>query len=337
MSKSLTYEYVKSYIEDRGCELLSDTYIRSKDKLHIRCICGNEDWYPKFNDFKKGILCSICGQRNAIEKRIETMLKSNRLSETYPQISSEWHPYKNGNLKPSDVCSSSHKKVFWLCPVCGNEYEATPCNRTGRKSGCSICSHEKSGKIISKNHINENYNLEALFPRIAEEWCFELNNGIIPSEVSYSSHTKYYWKCNLGHIYYAAPNCRTGNSKSKCPYCNGSSGEKIITEFLERNNIEYIFQKRFDDCKNIKPLPFDFYLPKYLTCIEFQGLQHYKIIDFWVGVERFESQILCDSIKEEFCLNNNLKLLKISILDIDKIETILEKELSSFSERRNIG
>ena len=47
----------------------------------------------------------------------------------------------------------------------------------------------------------------------------------------------------------------------------------------ETNNINYIREKRFKDCKNIKPLPFDFYLPEKNICIEYDGEHHFKSID----------------------------------------------------------
>ena len=48
-----------------------------------------------------------------------------------------------------------------------------------------------------------------------------------------------------------------------CSLCNKKSkGEIKITRFLTNNNIKFEREKRFSDCKNILPLPFDFYIPK---------------------------------------------------------------------------
>ena len=60
------------------------------------------------------------------------------LSE-YPELIKEWHPTKNGELKPSEVTFGSGKKVWWLCPK-GHEYDSIISNRTGKnKSGCPHC------------------------------------------------------------------------------------------------------------------------------------------------------------------------------------------------------
>lgn len=101
-------------------------------------------------------------------------------------------------------------------------------------------------------------------------------------------------------------------SGSGCPNCKESKGEKEIRKYLTKLNIEFIQQKRFDDCKYKKPLPFDFYLPENNTCIEYQGEQHFKPIHYWGGKKAFELNKKRDLIKENYCNNNNIKLLKIN-------------------------
>lgn len=68
-----------------------------------------------------------------------------------------------------------------------------------------------------------------------------------------------------------------------CRYCNISSGEFKISEFLNKHNIFYENEKIFDDCRDIKPLRFDFYLPKYNLVIEYDGKQHFEPVKFWNG------------------------------------------------------
>ena len=96
-----------------------------------------------------------------------------------------------------------------------------------------------------------------------------------------------------------------------CPICQESKGENKIRLFLKSNNIIFISQKKFKDCKNIQKLPFDFYLPDYNTCIEFDGIQHYKPINYFGGVKRLKYQIFCDNIKSKYCLKNNIELIRI--------------------------
>ena len=78
------------------------------------------------------------------------------------------------------------------------------------------------------------------------------------------------------------------------------------------------------ECKNIKSLLFDFFIPKYNTCIEFDGEQHFRPINFMGGIDKFEKTKINDNIKTIFCQENNIKLIRIPYYDIDKIEIIFE-------------
>ena len=108
-----------------------------------------------------------------------------------------------------------------------------------------------------------------------------------------------------------------------CPLCNNSIGENLIEIFLKNNNINYIREKRFNDCINKEKLPFDFYLEDLNTCIEFDGLQHFKSIEFFGGDKAFEIRKQNDKIKNEYCLKSNIRLIRISYKEIKNINNIL--------------
>ena len=65
--------------------------------------------------------------------------------------------------------------------------------------------------------------------------------------------------------------------------------------------------------KENKPnqLPFDFYLPKYNSCIEFDGIQHYEPVEHFGGQESYDYTVKHDKIKNEYCKNNGILLLRI--------------------------
>lgn len=100
-----------------------------------------------------------------------------------------------------------------------------------------------------------------------------------------------------------------------CPKCSSSKGEKIILNFLTSQKIEYVHQKKFKNCKNKNNLLFDFYLPNYNICIEYNGIQHYKEVEHFGGLESLNMTVNNDNIKKDFCKNNNIKLLIISYED----------------------
>ena len=97
-----------------------------------------------------------------------------------------------------------------------------------------------------------------------------------------------------------------------CPKCKSSKGEDAIELWLLSNNIRYEQQKRLKGCEYIKPLQFDFYLPDYNMCIEYDGKQHFQPIKFFGGIESFKDIIIKDDIKNRFCTKNNISLLRIS-------------------------
>lgn len=114
-----------------------------------------------------------------------------------------------------------------------------------------------------------------------------------------------------------------------CPRCNSSKGENRIALYLHTNKVTYIKEKRFKECKDKNPLPFDFYLPDYNICIEFQGKQHYEPVNFFIKHQKdsFELRLLHDKIKRDYCKEHNIKLVEIKY--DENIEKRLEMELFS--------
>ena len=125
--------------------------------------------------------------------------------------------------------------------------------------------------------------------------------------------------CKLHGDFEQNPNSHL--NKSGCPICKESKGEKSIRTFLTNKNIKFIKQHTFKDCKNIKPLPFDFYLPDHNTCVEYNGEQHYKSFKFFGGYEKLVKTQKNDNLKLEYCKTNNINLVVIN--DIKNIEKFL--------------
>jgi len=108
-----------------------------------------------------------------------------------------------------------------------------------------------------------------------------------------------------------------------CPICKESKGEKNIRLYLLNKNIKFIRQHKFIDCKKIKPLPFDFYIPDINTCIEYNGEQHYKSFSFFGGTDKLNKTQENDIIKLNYCKTNNINLIIIN--NLKSINTMLNK------------
>lgn len=117
----------------------------------------------------------------------------------------------------------------------------------------------------------------------------------------------------------------------RCPKCRESRGEKEISKWLDERKIQYQRQHRFDDCRYIQPLPFDFaifYNDKLLALIEYDGIQHFEPVEVYDGEVGLELTKKRDEVKNDYCKKNNIPLLRIPYWDFDKIDYLLEKELS---------
>jgi very-short-patch-repair endonuclease len=111
-----------------------------------------------------------------------------------------------------------------------------------------------------------------------------------------------------------------------CPKCNSSKGEISVEKFLMKNNINYETQKKFENCRNVFQLSFDFYLPEKNLCIEFDGKQHYEKFRFEKNDKRFNDRKKRDQIKTDFCLKNDIKLIRIKYDEIinDKLRCLID-------------
>ena len=99
----------------------------------------------------------------------------------------------------------------------------------------------------------------------------------------------------------------------------------MIAKHLDKLDISYYRQYKFDDCRNVFSLPFDFYIPKYRLLIEFDGQQHFEPMKFFGGVEAFDRLRENDRIKNEYCEENYIDLLRIKYDQVEMIPEILER------------
>lgn len=142
------------------------------------------------------------------------MAKRITLAEDRPDLAKEWHPIKNGNLRPIDVTKSTTKKVWWMCSE-GHEWLTSINNRNNiaRNSGCPFCSGRYATYKTSLAYLN---------PELAKEWDYEKNNTT-PNLVKPGSNKKVWWICSVDsrHKWNAVIGSRTGIKPTGCPCCSG--------------------------------------------------------------------------------------------------------------------
>lgn len=96
-----------------------------------------------------------------------------------------------------------------------------------------------------------------------------------------------------------------------CKVCKNSHNENIISNYLKSQGYVFESQKKYEDCRgNKNPLPFDFFIPIFNLCVEYNGEQHYYVIPKW-GQDKFEKTQRHDRIKKDYCLDNGINFLEI--------------------------
>lgn len=223
---------------------------------------------------------------------------------------------KFGRLKViSDTSKrNSSRSIIWECKCdCGAVIE-TPTDYLvrGFTKSCG-CLQKENWRSFQKDITNKR---------------FGKLTAIQPTSKRANGSVVWKCKCDCGNIAYVSQGNLT-NGTASCG-CSRSKGEQQIIEYLQSHNISYKKEAEFEGCvnpKTKKSLRFDFYLPEYETCIEYNGQQHYVPVEYFGGEEKFISQKENDTLKEKFCRDTNKKLFII------KFDEDINQRLSELFER----
>lgn len=190
--------------------------------------------------------------------------------------------------------------------------------------GCILCSYEKR----SENKKKDISVIKLYMKRHGNTW---LNSN----EYIGATENNLHIKCICGNIYYTSWSNYHSKDIVRCPTCSQreSKAELFIREYLTRKNLLFIQEKRFDDCKDIRPLPFDFYLPDYNLVIEFDGQHHYYAIH---GEKRFQKTQQHDLMKNEYCKQKGIELLRIPYWEGHNIEQLIQNKIDDISRRYSL-
>lgn len=302
----------------------------SAQKIWWKCSkgCENHVWEAVIYSRSNGKGCPFCCNKHICPCGCNSLRINN------PLLCLEWHPTLNGELTPDNVSPGSGRQVWWICSInkCGYHiWQTTVNHRNIAGTGCPYCCN----RTICECRCNS---LEILNPLLSSEWHPTRNGDLTPRHVSIGSGRKVWWLCSRNHKWEATISER---SKYSCPHCNSSSGEAIIEQLLDLNNIKYSMQEKisintekymrkdlYDDFRDLKVkkklmLKFDFYIPDTNWVIEFDGLQHFKPVKHFGGEEQYRRQRLYDKFKNDYCRYNNLRLLRIHYDDMGEIEDLL--------------
>ena len=155
-----------------------------------------------------------------------------------------------------------------------------------------------------------------------------------PKEVE--PHSIGLFKCSIcGRLFKARIDHVISNFITSCGQCSSRwNSEYYISTVLDELGIDYIRQYSFDDCINPKTgyrLYFDYFIPLLRVCIEYDGKQHFESIDYFGGEQGLIDTQYRDSVKNEYCKNNGIYLIRYNYTQtLDEIKSLLEEELMTY-------
>jgi hypothetical protein len=261
----------------------------------------------------KGHGCNICGNKSSSEKQKSNF---NDVLKKFRDTHGDKYDYSNFKYSKNRVSS------VIKCPIHG-DFEQSPWSHM-KGHGCPSCSNNK--RFTTEDFISKSNGIH--------------NNKYDYSKVDYKNmHKSVIIICPKHGEFSQIPMTHVGQM-SGCPKCNQSLGERLIEKFLIKNGIKYIPQKKIEGCVSKSNLIFDFFLPEYNTCVEFNGIQHYYPVDIFGGKKSFEDTKLRDSIKSEFCKNNNIPLIIIKqdkkYIDLKDIEEQINNITKSLNKNEGV-
>jgi hypothetical protein len=269
---------------------------KTRNILTLKCACGKiftKEWTHIKSD--KRVMCPKCAKQQQINDKRKSLEK-----DYVALIESLGYRFEN---QPKRIIA--HELVDVID------------NKTGYKVKIDICKIKKRTKDIVfsdfSNRDNLIYNLNVYFKN-HDMNCEALR---ITDKKNKDGRSIIEYRCECGRLFYTTAH-KIKPKMGYCNYCNNSvsKNERLMENFLKSLSIDYKKEYTFNSCKDHKPLPFDFHLTKYNCLIEIDGEQHFEVIRFG-GIsedkaqKNFENQKYRDKIKDDFCKNNNIPLLRI--------------------------
>ena len=170
-----------------------------------------------------------------------------------PNLVKEWHPTRNGGLKPSDVTPGSGKKVWWICEA-GHEWQAVIYGRN-RGNGCPVCKRQ-----AMMGDSRRPQSIQSLI----REWHPTKNGELRARNLTSFGSRKVWWICEAGHEWQAKVDKRIRGQG--CPICEGEfvkitnkriggrKGSKgpFSNEMVQKESLETYFGTEFRKSKRYR-------------------------------------------------------------------------------------
>jgi hypothetical protein len=278
------------FIKHRRSNTLYDksTYKNIRTPMVMLCLKHLHTYKQVPFDHNKGCNgCKFC--------QVE-FVHSNKL-KTHKQFVYEAHQIHGNKYKYPDKYKGTTIKLKIICHVHG-EFHQVPAKHINNKQGCPKC----AGKYSTLQDFIDASNIKH-----DNKYCYD------STVMGTNKKCKVLIKCHDHGLFSQTP--KDHLSGRGCPKCRTSKGELEISKILTEHSIKFTHQFKFLDCKHINDLYFDFKIDNLPICIEYDGRQHFEVVNSFGGIKEFELIKRRDSIKNKYCLKNGIKLFRISYKD----------------------
>lgn len=222
-------------------------------------------------------------------------------------------------IPPNEEC----KKTCALCRCkCGTIKKVRMCYLLdGRSKDCGCGRKAMLRETRTKNLVGQRFGKLVVLELLEESNKF--------------SRRQYRCKCDCGNEVIVQSSCLIGGHTKSCG-CLISYYNMYIDQFLNKNNINHIseYPVVIDGVR----YRYDFYLPEYNLFIEYDGQQHYQPMRFYGSDEKRNQDLLKktqkhDAIKNKYCEDNHINLLRIPYWESENVENIINNYLKRLSEK----
>jgi hypothetical protein len=265
-------------------------YVDTNTPVLVRCLQHGPFPVTPTNHIRNSSGCPECSGR-----RMNTEMFRTKLYQRFPDF-----PH---SLEKFDYVRAAKKATF-VCRDHG-DYQATPNMVLCGKGGCPKCvgQHKTTEEFLAELSLKQ--------PQLCSLYDY--------TETSYQDTAhKIIVACSKhGQFKLLPSNHLRGQG---CPKCNVSTGQLKVRLLLESFGINFEEEVTFPDLRGPqgKLYRFDFYLPDHVTVIEYDGLQHFQPVKWsssWTDVQaqrELETIQLRDKIKTQYCLDHNIRLIRIA-------------------------
>lgn len=286
-------------LEEVGFEIIPEYFHGTLKKSKFKCLkCGKIQNGYYYNILYQSYRCEC----SKCKSHIDIDYYKEKLKEL--KLDKEYYMYEDTYINSKTKMKFKHLK-------CGNIFWKTPTDFFSNNQHCKYCT-----------------NLGSITPEILNDLLIENNLSLVSSINQNISKKKLFKvKCILcNNVFTTSVRYIIANGNT-CGCNRSSNGEISIENYLNDKNIRYIKEKKFKDLVYKGQLRLDFYLPDFNIAIEYDGIQHYKRIDWFEKDISFEEIRNRDSAKNKFCYDKGISLIRIPYFNYDQIDIILDHYL----------